>query len=151
LPDSIGQYWMKSIERVTSMEPSEFRKEYDQWNYMMVNKVHKAGIEIMAGTDTPIALLTPGLSLHEELAALVKAGLSPIDALQTATVNPAKYFNLEDELGNIEETMWTDLIILNANPLEDINNTKSIDAIFKQGKHYSRKDLDTLLKNLKQQ
>ncbi len=151
LPDSIGQLWAKSSVALKTMEPSEFRKSYDQWNYMMVNKVHEAGIEIMAGTDTPIALLTPGLSLHEELAALVKAGLSPIDALKTATVNPAKYFNLEEELGNIKETMWADLVILNANPLEDINNTKSIDAIFKQGKYYSRKNLDTLLQTLKQQ
>ena len=150
LPDTIGKYWMESIERVKSMEPSEFRKQYDQWNYMMISKIHKAGIEIMAGTDTPIAFLTPGLSLHEELADLVKAGLSPIDALKTATVNPAQYFNLEDELGSIKENMWADLVILNANPLEDIHNTKNIDAIFKQGKHYSRENLDAVLKNLKE-
>lgn len=86
---------------------------------MMAGKIHRAGVEIMAGTDTPIGLLTPGKSLHRELLLLVEAGLTPLEALKTATLNPARYFGMENELGSIEEGMWADLIMLNSNPLVD--------------------------------
>ncbi|WP_350284561.1 amidohydrolase family protein [uncultured Croceitalea sp.] len=141
LPDSIGDYWKKRSNILKDYPVSEFRAAYDNWNFMMVKKIHDAGIPIMAGTDTPIAFLTPGYSLHEELASLVKAGLSPLEALQTATINPARYFNMEDELGSIRENMWADLVILEANPLEDIHNTKKIETILKQGKVYVAKDM----------
>ncbi len=149
LPDSIGSAWKEGSKNLASMPIPEGRKEWEEWNLMMVNKVHKTGIDIMAGTDAPIAMLTPGLSLHEELMVLVKAGLSPLDALKTATINPARYFNLENELGSIQETMWADLLILNANPLENIQNTKKINAVIKQGKVYSRKDLDNMMSKLR--
>ncbi len=151
LPDSIGQYWKKRSIALKDFSMSEALKIQSDFNYKMVKKIYDFDIPIMAGTDTPIAYLTPGLSLHKELAVLVKAGLSPIDALKTATINPAKYFNLENELGRIKETMWADLVILNANPLENINNTQKINAIVKEGKYYSRKNLDSLLNGLKVQ
>ena len=116
--------------------------------FNMTKRVHEKGIKIMAGTDTPIFFLTPGLSLHEELAVLVEAGLSPLEALKSATTNPAAYFNLEKELGKIAINNWADLVILDANPLEDINNTKQINAVIKQGKYFNRGQLDILLKTL---
>lgn len=149
LPDSIGNAWNEGSKNLANMPIPEGRKEWEEWNLMMVNKVHKTGIDIMAGTDAPIAMLTPGLSLHEELMVLVKAGLSPLDALKTATINPARYFNLETELGSIQETMWADLLILDSNPLENIQNTKKINAVIKQGKLYSRKDLDKMESKLR--
>ncbi len=145
LPDSIGTYWSKRSKALLNYPVTEFRKKYDTWHYTMVNKIHQAGIPIMAGTDTPIAYLIPGLSLHEELAALVKAGLSPTEALKTATINPAIYFNLQNELGLIKKGMWADLIILNDNPLADIKNTTHINTVIKQGKVYSKKNLENLL------
>jgi imidazolonepropionase-like amidohydrolase len=114
----------------------------------MIGQIHENKIEIMAGTDTPIGYLTPGLSLHEELNLLVKSGLSPLEAIKTATMNPAKYFNLDDELGLIEENMFADLVILDANPLENINNTKQINAVLKQGNYFDRTTLDQILKNI---
>ncbi len=150
LPDSIGQYWKKRSLILKNYPMSKVFEIQSDFNKKMIKKIYEFDIPIMAGTDTPIAYLTPGTSLHEELAALVQAGLTPIDALKTATTNPAKYFNLEKELGGIKETMWADLVILNSNPLEDIENTKNIDAIFKEGKYYSRNDLDALLKKLKE-
>ena len=113
-----------------------------------MGKVHKTGISIMAGTDTPIGYLTPGRSLHAELVALVKAGLTPLEAIQTATINPAKYFHMENELGAVKETMWADLLILEANPLDDISNTQKINAVIKQGNFMGRDQLDLLLKGL---
>lgn len=150
LPDSIGQFWLDRSKSLANYETPDAQEAWNQWNYMMVKKIHDTGIPIMAGTDTPIALLTPGLSLHEELSVMVEdAGLSTLEALKTATINPAKYFNMEQELGSIKESMWADLLILDANPLDDIQNTKSINTVIKQGKIYDRKALDNILQKLK--
>ena len=151
LPDSIAEAWKKMITEFSGVAQSPFSKQYAQWMMNMVAKIHKAGIPIMAGTDTPIGFLTPGLSLHEELVVLVEAGLTPQEALQTATLNPAKYFNLENELGSIKENMWADLVILTANPLENIKNTQRIDAVVKQGKYYDREALNQIQKRLKEE
>lgn len=149
LPDSIHQRWNADIESIMKTEVPSFNQKYATWMMNMVDKINKARIDIMAGTDTPIAFLTPGLSLHEELRVLVLCGLTPLEAIKTATYNPAKYFNLENELGSIKENMWADLVILDANPLEDINNTRQINAVVKQGKYYDRNDLDNKLKRLR--
>lgn len=148
LPDSIEQDWISRIEDIQDSEVTPFRREYSQWLIDMAGRIHRAGIDIMAGTDTPIYFLTPGYSLHQELTYLVEAGLSPLDALKTATLNPARYFNLEEELGSVKENMWADLVILDANPLENIRNTLTIHSIFKQGKYYSRDRLDQILRDL---
>jgi len=148
LPQAIERSWKNEIEQLLATEPTPFNKKYTQWFTNMVGQVHRTGIEIMAGTDCPIDYLTPGRSLHEELEVLVKAGLSPLEALQTATINPAQYFHLENELGSVKETMWADLLILDANPLINIKNTQKIDAVIKQGHYMSRSDLDEMLGKL---
>lgn len=117
----------------------------------MVGKINKEEIPIMAGTDCPIFYQPPGRSLHQELVVLVQSGLTPLEALRTATINPARYFGLQNELGSVDENKWADLVILDANPLDDINNTRKIQAVIKQGKYYSREDLDQILSGLKQQ
>ena len=103
---------------------------------------------MMAGTDCPIALLTPGYSLHEELRLFVAAGLTPLQALETATLKPAQYFHLEGELGTIRENMLADLILLDANPLDDIDNTRRIRAVVRDGKLHDRAALDRMLQQL---
>jgi len=123
MPDSTADKWNEIIAEVMTGDVSPFRQQYAQWMKDMIKNVHKAGIGIMAGTDTPIGFLTPGFSLHEELVVLVSCGIPPLEALKMATINPAKYFNMADELGSIKENFWADLLILNANPLDDINNT----------------------------
>ncbi|MFY0689285.1 MAG: amidohydrolase family protein [Cyclobacteriaceae bacterium] len=148
LPQSLEQRWKKSIDDILAMEVSEFNIQYMKWLLDMTGNIQDSGIGIMAGTDCPILFLTPGRSLHQELVALVEAGLSPLEAIRTATINPAKYFNMENELGSIQEDMWADLLILDANPLEDINNTRRINAVIKQGKHFDRNSLDQILARL---
>ena len=129
LPENIELNWKKEIDELMKDTPTPFNEKYTEWLTNMVGQVHRTGIEIMAGTDCPIFYLTPGRSLHKELEVLVKAGLTPLEALQTATINPAKYFNLEKELGAVKETMWADLLILDENPLKDIRNTQKINAV----------------------
>lgn len=149
LPDTVEAMWKKITSAVDPSEVTGFRKQYSDWMLMMAGKVHKAGIPMMAGTDTPIGFLTPGLSLHEELVVMTEAGISPAEALKTATVNPAKYFNLENELGSIKESYWADLLILDANPLEGIRNTQKIFGVIKQGKYYNQAMLADIKKRLK--
>lgn len=149
LPDSIEQEWFTSAEESAQSEVSEFGVEYSNWLFNMVGKINEAGITIMAGTDTPIGLLTPGRSLHHELKVMVDAGLTPMEALQSATLNPARYFEMEGELGSIDEGKWADLLILNANPLDDIQNTLEINTVIKQGEVYDREALDGILEDLR--
>ena len=78
---------------------------------------------------------------------LVQAGLSPLESLKTATYNPALYFEMENELGSIQEGYWADLLILSANPLEDIRNTQKINMVIKQGTILDREELLEGLKN----
>ncbi|MCB0600866.1 MAG: amidohydrolase family protein [Saprospiraceae bacterium] len=150
LPDTIAIEWMSEIEHFKDYQPTEFQKRYTQWFLDMVGKINQEQIPIMAGTDCPIFFQPPGRSLHQELVVLVKAGLTPLEAIRSATLNPARYFGMEKELGSVKENEWADLVVLDANPLDDINNTRKINAVIKQGKYYSREDLDHILDKLKQ-
>lgn len=152
LPESVENQWKQNISNfVNNVKPTDFQLAYTKWFQNMVGKVHETGIEIMAGTDCPIFFLTPGYSLHQELRVLVDAGLSPLEALKTATYNPARYFNMEHELGSIKESYWADLLILDANPLENIDHTRRIHAVIKQGNYLDRSRLDQILSVLDEQ
>ena len=146
LPDSIAKHWKNRSNVLKDFPMSEAFVAQVDFNLKMVKKVYEKGIPLMAGTDTPIAYLTPGLSLHEELEALVNTGIPPLEVLKTATYNPAKYFNMEDELGSIKENMWADLVILNSNPLDDIQNTRDIEVVIKEGQIYVSEDMKADLK-----
>jgi imidazolonepropionase-like amidohydrolase len=107
--------------------------------------MHRAGVPLLAGTDAPNPYVYPGFSLHEELELLVQAGLSPLEALQTATVNPAKFLGKERELGTIEKGKLADLVLLDANPVEDISNTQRISAVVVNGRYLPRERIQALL------
>lgn len=99
----------------------------------------------MTGTDTPAGIYTyPGLALHRELQLFVDAGFTPLEALQQATINVAKALKIAD-LGDIKEGFTADLLVLNENPLSDIENTMKIDRIVKDGKLYT---IPELLENI---
>jgi len=99
------------------------------------------GGKILTGTDTPWPFLVPGFSLHKELELLVEAGLTPLEALMSATKYSAEALNQEQYLGTIEEGKLADLVILNEDPLENINYTQNVDLIIKSGKIINRKNL----------
>ena len=145
LPQSVEERWSSNLENFLSAPPDSSYIIYTQWALEMIGHLKTAGVEIMAGTDTPIFFLTPGYSLHEELALLVKGGLTPLEVIEAATLKPAEYFNLEQELGLIEEGMLADLVLLDANPLEDISNTRRIHAVIRDGKLHDLKALEGML------
>ena len=107
--------------------------------------LQEAGVLLLAGTDVGIPALIPGISLHEELKLLVEAGLTPLQALRTATINPARVLGRTDSLGSIEVGKLADLVLLDADPLVDIHNTQRIRAVVADGRLYRRADLDRLL------
>jgi imidazolonepropionase-like amidohydrolase len=122
------------------------RKAFVEKELEVVNAMHRAGIPFLAGTDTPPAVyIFPGFSLYEELQRFVAAGFTPMEALQTATLNPAKFLGLEDRLGTIEKGKLADVVLLNANPLEDIRNTEKIEAVIVNGRYLSRTELNRML------
>ena len=104
-----------------------------------------AGVDILAGCDAMIA----GFCVHDELAAMVAGGMKPAAALQTATVNPARYLGREMTLGTIAAGRSADLVLLDANPLEDIANVRRIRAVITAGRFLDRRALDRLLTHAK--
>jgi imidazolonepropionase-like amidohydrolase len=122
------------------------RKKFVEKELELVQLLHKAGVPFLAGTDTPPGVyIFPGFSLHEELQRFVAAGFTPLEALQTATLNPARYFQMEKQFGTVEEGRFADLVLLDANPLENISNTQKIAAVVLNGRYLSRGDLQKLL------
>jgi imidazolonepropionase-like amidohydrolase len=108
--------------------------------------MHRASIPFLAGTDTAAGVYVfPGFSLHEELQLFVQAGFTPLEALQCATRNPAEYLGKLDEMGTVEKGKVADLVLLDANPLDDIANTQRIAGVVAAGRYLSRADLDQLL------
>jgi imidazolonepropionase-like amidohydrolase len=122
------------------------RKRFVAKELELVAGLHRAGVPFLAGTDTPPGVFVfPGFSLHEELARFVAAGFTPAQALATATTNPARFLGLERRLGSVAPGKVADLVLLDANPLADIGNTRRIAGVFLRGRWLARADLDRLL------
>lgn len=111
----------------------------------LVKALHNAGVPILAGTDAPLRASPPGFAVHDELALLVRAGLAPLEALRAATSNAAAYFAATDSLGSIAVGRVADLVLLDANPLTDIANTRRISAVMANGRLYDAAARNALL------
>lgn len=108
--------------------------------------LYDAGVPFLAGTDLGNPFLVPGVSLHDELEALVDdLGMSPLDALRAATLEPARVFGLADSLGTVEPGMLADLVLLRANPLTDIRHSRAVAGVVIGGRYFSERGLDSLI------
>lgn len=121
--------------------------DYFQHGLRLTGDAHRAGVWVLVGTDTIIS----GFKIHDELEHLVDAGLSPADALRAATLHAADAAGGQHEYGAIESGKRADLVLLRANPLENISNTRSIEAVFLGGRHYDRPLLDRLFEFARRQ
>jgi imidazolonepropionase-like amidohydrolase len=139
--------WVRMVNESGNAPASEWsnRKETVRKEKKLVDLMHKAGVKILAGTDDANPFCFPGFSIHDELAILVDAGLTPLEALQTTTLNPAKFLNKLHLLGTVEKGKLADLVLLDANPLADIHNTTKIHAVVVKGQFLGRQELDRLL------
>lgn len=118
------------------------------WMMRMAKKLHDAGVRVLPGTDFPIVAMVPGAALHEELALLVRAGLTPAEALRAGTLNPAVYLGMTDSLGTVSRGMLAELVLLDGNPLADIRNVSRIQAVWRGGRYLDRAALDAMLEGL---
>jgi imidazolonepropionase-like amidohydrolase len=143
------QTWTKFTEEIETgfnTDSVETRKKFVEKELEVVQMLHKAGVPFLAGTDTPPGVyIFPGYSLHEELQRFVAAGFTPLEALQTATLNPAIFFQMEDRIGSVEKGRYADLVFLDANPLEDIRNTQKVSGVIFNGKFFNKADLQKIL------
>ena len=137
--------WLEDVEATVKQDPSpearEAYREFYRKGLELTGAAHRAGVKILAGTDYIVA----GADLHRELEQLVLAGLSPADALYAATVAPAEYYRLSDQYGRVASGAVADLLLVEANPLEDIRNTQRIAAVIFGGNVYDRAALDRIM------
>jgi imidazolonepropionase-like amidohydrolase len=148
VPAKFMENWRKSFERQMkniSGEELFLRAAMLEKSLGLVGVMQKGGVKILAGTDSAAPYVVPGFSLHEELALLVKAGLTPMEALQTATKNAAEFLGHPDSRGTIAVGKDADLVLLDANPLDEIRNTQKIRSVILRGKLLDRAALIQLL------
>lgn len=127
IPDSIWQSWAK-----------------------MVDELYKAGIPLMVGTDLSVPGIIPGYSVHEEMAIWQEAGIPAADILRSATLIPAQFMDLGGRLGSISVGKTASMVLVRANPLEDIKNAQQIHGVFLRGEYFDRQDLDRMLDEAKE-
>ena len=146
-PRALVERWRRTA--ATRLEESDsaaraFRERGNR-RLALVRKLYDAKVPFLAGTDAPAGYdLVPGTSLHRELELFVRAGLTPLQALQTATLNPARYFGRTADWGTVAPGKTADLVLLSRNPLVDIANTRSVVAVVADGRYYSPRELDAL-------
>jgi hypothetical protein len=132
LPAEVREEWRSQAINRSQQPPGD--STFAEWSLFLTGRMHEAGVPIGAGTDTPINLAVPGYSLHSELDMLVRAGLTPLEAIEAATLEPAKFFDLQDSMGSIDVGKVADLVMLGANPLDNISATKAIELVVSQGR-----------------
>ncbi len=114
-------------------------------------RAHAGGVAVMAGSDSIDAYVTHGFGLHDELAELVGAGLTPLQVLRAASSVPAAHVGLGGKMGAVEKGKVADFVLLNKNPLDNIGNARDIDSVVFDGRFYARKDLDAMLAFVEEQ
>lgn len=132
LPPAVAEEWQARAHDM-AQNAALADPTFSRWSQFLIRRLKHNGVPIGAGTDTPIGLGIPGWSLHTELAQLVAAGLTPQEALYSATVQAARFLKLENEVGQVMSGMQADLVLLDANPLEDISNTRRISRVMLAG------------------
>jgi imidazolonepropionase-like amidohydrolase len=144
IPKLLRDYWRSLPTDIATKMVALYAVHSD-----LVGRLNQAGVPILAGSDCPNPYVYPGFSLHDELGLLVRAGLTPAEALRTATINPARFLGLTDSLGVVATGKVADLVLLDGNPLQDIANTKRIRAVIEGGRLLNRSALDALLARAK--
>ncbi|MGH9875311.1 MAG: amidohydrolase family protein, partial [Pyrinomonadaceae bacterium] len=148
IPPGLRQYWDPKndprFKMYTAEDWVQSRRVYAKY-LELTGAMRRAGVEFLAGTDVSNPYCFPGFSMHDELALLVEAGFTPMEALQAATRNSARYLGLLESLGTIEQGKIADVVLLAANPLLDIGNTKRIDAVVVNGRLIPKPELEEML------
>jgi imidazolonepropionase-like amidohydrolase len=142
---SLKALWAENQTNLPSPAAIRQFQAIAQTGAVVTTDMAKVGVPILAGCDGMIV----GFCIHDELAAMVRGGMTPLAALQTATINPAKYLNIEPTAGIVAAGKRADMVLLDANPLSDITNIGRIHAVILAGRLLDRKELDKMLAEVK--
>jgi imidazolonepropionase-like amidohydrolase len=146
IPVYVREIWKKSRwQNPSSEETLEWYRAYFAKELDAVRKMHAAGVNLLAGSDSANPYTYPGFGLHDELELLVKAGLTPLQALRLATTEPARFLGQQETLGTVEKGKRADLVLLEGNPLEDIRNSRRIRAVIVGGRLVEQAEIRQLL------
>lgn len=144
VPKAMREQWGERVAGMRENVPEEQRRAFLGIRRQLLAELHEAGAGILLGADAPQIMNVPGHAVHEELALYVAAGMSPAEALATGTVNVAKFFGQSGH-GCLEPGCVADLVLLEANPLEDIGHTETIQGVMRAGEWFDREHLDSML------
>ena len=146
IPTPLQERWRNTFTKlIEPMGPAADRAMRARVTQQIIGVMHRNGVQMLAGTDTPPQpYLFPGYSLHDELALFVGAGLTPLEALKTATINPARFLHEEKTRGSIDVGKVADAVLLGANPLTRIGATTEVEAVIVNGRYRGRADLEAL-------
>jgi hypothetical protein len=145
VPGLVQGGWKRRAARVTPADSMVVRSYF---SFERTRELNDAGVKLLAGTDMPQVFVYPGFSLHDELALLVRSGLTPLEALRAATYNPAEYLGALDSLGTVSQGKIADLVLLDADPLVDVRNSRRIYAVIANGRLFDRAALARLLSHV---
>ncbi len=135
VPRRLREFWPVYLRQSGCPQggsPEDRQREFAKYQEL-TGKLYRAGVPLLVGTDSPEPQVTPGFSLHQELEMLVESGLPPAAALRAATLNNATALRQQDHLGSIAAGKQADIVLLTANPLDDIRNTRKIELVFRGG------------------
>jgi len=148
IPSASLALWKKARSdqmRFVAVEESELRAQLFAKSASLVGRMQRSGVQVLAGTDSPAPYVFPGFALHEELGLLVEAGLTPMEALQAATRRAAEFLGTAKDSGTVAPGKYADLVLLDANPVDDIRNTQRISAVVLRGQILDRAALQKML------
>jgi imidazolonepropionase-like amidohydrolase len=151
IPGPLRRMWLSDANNMARRAGEGGQQSYLDFYRFGIEQTgiaHRAGVTVLAGTDSPDSFAFPGSSLHDELDHLSAAGLSPVDALRSATLEPARFLGLEGRAGTIRPGARADIVLLRANPLADIGGVREIETVILAGAVYRRDDLDRLLEGV---
>jgi imidazolonepropionase-like amidohydrolase len=149
VPPSLAKEWRSSFNDEQMKQRAAWLGRQAANDWKLTGQLHRAGVSLLVGSDSLDPFVFPGDSLHRELAEFVQAGYTPLEVIQAATQGAAKFVGRENELGTVEQGKIADLILLDANPLENISNTRKILAVIRNGQYLNRAALDALLAKAK--
>ena len=138
--------WREQVLEATDERRQTLRKIWDEMARRDFRELHEAGVDLLVGSDAAVLNVFPGYTLHDEMALFVsELGMTPAEVIERATRRSAKFLGLLDQTGTVEEGKIADLVLLDANPLDDIHNTKRISGVILRGTLYDQSGIKKIL------